>query len=90
MEPEVCSNRLLTASHRGPLTGVPAKIVSERLGRSSIAITLDTYSHVLPDMQGRAHSSCLDQTTCAAAAAASATERPRRSPTSPEAILFMT
>jgi len=31
---------------------VPAKIVSERLGHATIAITLDTYSHVLPDMQG--------------------------------------
>jgi integrase len=29
---------------------VPAKVVSERLGHSSIAITLDTYSHVLPAM----------------------------------------
>jgi len=31
--------------------GVHTKIVSERLGRSSIGITLDTYSHVLPGMQ---------------------------------------
>lgn len=31
--------------------GVNPKIVSERLGHSSIAITLDTYSHVLPGMQ---------------------------------------
>jgi integrase len=31
--------------------GVPAKIVSERLGHATIAIILDTYSHVLPDMQ---------------------------------------
>lgn len=27
------------------------KVVSERLGRASIILTLDTYSHVLPDMQ---------------------------------------
>jgi integrase len=27
------------------------KVVSERLGRSSIVLTLDTYSHVLPSMQ---------------------------------------
>ena len=27
------------------------KIVSEMLGPASIAITLDTYSHVLPNMQ---------------------------------------
>jgi integrase len=34
--------------------GIPAKIVSERLGHSNIAITLDTYSHVLPNMQEKA------------------------------------
>jgi integrase len=33
---------------------VNPKIVSEMLGHSSIAITLDTYSHVLPDMQEKA------------------------------------
>ncbi|MFC0188433.1 tyrosine-type recombinase/integrase [Fictibacillus aquaticus] len=31
--------------------GVHPKVVSERLGHSSIQITLDTYSHVLPSMQ---------------------------------------
>jgi integrase len=31
--------------------GVHPKIVSERLGHASTQITLDTYSHVLPDMQ---------------------------------------
>jgi len=31
--------------------GVPAKIASARLGHSSIAITMDLYSHVLDDMQ---------------------------------------
>ena len=31
--------------------GIHPKIVSERLGRASIAITLDTYSHVLPGLQ---------------------------------------
>lgn len=36
------------------LAGVHAKIVSERLGHSSIKITLDTYSHVLPNMQEQA------------------------------------
>ena len=30
---------------------VPAKIVSAMLGHSSIGITMDTYSHVLTDMQ---------------------------------------
>ena len=34
--------------------GIHPKIVSERLGHSSIAITLDTYSHVLPDIQQQA------------------------------------
>ncbi|MEX2535805.1 MAG: tyrosine-type recombinase/integrase [Trueperaceae bacterium] len=36
--------------------GVHPKIVSERLGHSSIALTLDTYSHVLPGMQDEAAS----------------------------------
>jgi integrase len=31
--------------------GVHAKIVSERLGHSSVNITLDTYSHILPNIQ---------------------------------------
>jgi integrase len=31
--------------------GVPVKVVSETLGHASIILTLDTYSHVLPDMQ---------------------------------------
>jgi integrase len=31
--------------------GVHPKVVSERLGHSSISITLDTYSHVIPSMQ---------------------------------------
>ena len=31
--------------------GVPLKVVSERLGHSSIAITADIYSHILPGMQ---------------------------------------
>ena len=33
---------------------VNPKVVSEMLGHASIAITLDTYSHVLPDMQDSA------------------------------------
>jgi integrase len=36
------------------LANVPAKVVSERLGHSTIALTMDTYSHVLPTMQRRA------------------------------------
>lgn len=34
--------------------GVPVKIVSELLGHASVALTMDIYSHVLPDMQGTA------------------------------------
>lgn len=33
------------------LAGFNPKIVSERLGHSSVSLTLDTYSHVLPTMQ---------------------------------------
>lgn len=36
---------LLLASNENP------KVVSERLGHASITLTMDTYSHVLPDMQ---------------------------------------
>jgi len=38
------------ASQLGRLN-VPVKVISERLGHSSVAITLDLYSHVLPGMQ---------------------------------------
>jgi len=34
--------------------GVHPKVVSERLGHSSVAITLDTYSHVMPGIQAAA------------------------------------
>jgi integrase len=34
--------------------GVNPKVVSERLGHSGVQITLDTYSHVLPEMQSEA------------------------------------
>ncbi len=34
--------------------GVNPKIVSEMLGHASIAFTLDSYSHALPDMQAQA------------------------------------
>jgi integrase len=37
--------------------GIPAKVVSERLGHASVMITLDTYSHILPSMQKDAASS---------------------------------
>jgi integrase len=42
-----CATLLLTLN-------VNPKIVSEMLGHSSIAITLDTYSHVLPNMRDQA------------------------------------
>jgi integrase len=34
--------------------GVHPKIVQEMLGHSTITQTMDTYSHVLPDMQDQA------------------------------------
>jgi hypothetical protein len=34
--------------------GVPAKVVSERFGHANIAITMDTYSHVLPGLDAQA------------------------------------
>jgi len=36
------------------MQGAPAKVVSEALGHASVSFTLQTYSHVLPGMQGRA------------------------------------
>lgn len=36
------------------LAGVPLKVISDRLGHSSISITADIYSHVLPEMQADA------------------------------------
>ena len=35
-------------------TGVNPKIVSEQLGHSSISVSMDIYSHVLPGMQEEA------------------------------------
>jgi integrase len=48
-----CATLLLTK-------GVHPKIVQEMLGHSSITITLDLYSHVLPDMQEKAVSAMED------------------------------
>lgn len=36
------------------LKGIPVKVVSERLGHSTVAMTQDTYAHVLPEMQEEA------------------------------------
>ena len=35
-------------------TGIHPKVVSERLGHATVSITLDTYSHAIPAMQGAA------------------------------------
>jgi integrase len=45
----------LRHTHATPLlsAGTPIKAVSERLGHAKTSITLDTYAHVLPDMQDR-------------------------------------
>ncbi len=34
--------------------GIHPKVVSERLGHATVAITLDTYSHAIPAMQEEA------------------------------------
>jgi integrase len=34
--------------------GTPIEAASERLGHAKTSITLDTYAHVLPEMQDRA------------------------------------
>lgn len=36
------------------MENVHPKVVSERLGHSSTVMTMDVYSHVVPDMQGAA------------------------------------
>ena len=38
------------------VAGVHPKVVQERLGHSTVAMTLDVYSHVLPSMQQEAAS----------------------------------
>ncbi|MEX1164558.1 MAG: hypothetical protein WEB03_13375 [Nitriliruptor sp.] len=34
----------------GLAAGVPVKVVSDRLGHTKVAMTLDVYAHVLPAM----------------------------------------
>jgi integrase len=34
--------------------GIPPKVISERLGHATIAITMDTYSHVIPGLDEQA------------------------------------
>ena len=38
----------------GLAPGIPAKVMSERLGHAKVGITLDLYSHVVPGMQEKA------------------------------------
>jgi integrase len=45
--------------------GIHPKVVSERLGHSTVGITLDVYSHVLPSMQEEA-ARRMDTVLCAA------------------------
>ncbi|TVR55137.1 MAG: integrase [Gemmatimonadales bacterium] len=39
---------------RGVVVGVNSKVVSKRLGHSTVALTLDTYSSVLPGLKEEA------------------------------------
>lgn len=41
--------------------GVPPKVVSERLGHSTVAFTMDVYAHVIPGMQAEAASAFAEQ-----------------------------
>ena len=36
------------------MNGVNVKVVQERLGHSSVTITLDVYSHIMPSLQEQA------------------------------------
>jgi hypothetical protein len=47
----ICSPQL---RDRGARRRHPGKVVSERLGHANIAITMDTYSHVLPGLDAQA------------------------------------
>ena len=40
--------------------GISAKVISERLGRTSVAFTLQTYSHVIPGMDKDAAATVAD------------------------------
>jgi integrase len=42
------------SAHSLRKAGVPAKVVSERLGHASVAFTMQVYQHVLPGMQADA------------------------------------
>jgi integrase len=53
MQAENLPHRLFRQLLKGA-EGEHPKVVQERLGHSSIQLTLDTYSHVVPGMQERA------------------------------------
>jgi integrase len=50
----VCTTCATATRRRRSPPASPAKVVSERLGHATIAITMDTYCHVLPGLDGRA------------------------------------
>ena len=62
------------------LQGVPAKVVSEILGHSQITLTLDTYSHVVPELSRRAAAG-MDDALWGSAVAARRARRARMSRT---------
>jgi len=43
-----------TSTRRCNQAGISPKVVSERLGHSTVAMTLDVYSHVLPSLEAEA------------------------------------
>lgn len=47
----------------GLAVGVPAKVVTERLGHENVAFTLKQYAHVLPGMQADAAKLIAEQVT---------------------------
>ncbi len=57
--------------------GEHPKVVQERLGHSSIGITMDTYSHVIPSMQEAAAGNLQDSLGKAMAKAKAAAARKR-------------
>jgi hypothetical protein len=40
--------------------GIPAKVLSERLGHASVAFTMQVYGHVIPDMDADAAATVAD------------------------------
>jgi hypothetical protein len=61
--------------------GVPVKVVSERLGHSSVSFTQDTYMHVIPGMD--AHGAALAATAILGVQTPSATGGEAVGPDSP-------